>query len=786
VNLLFRYILREILVSSLIGAVLFTFVLFLSQIGPVMELLVRASVSPGEVGRLFLLTLPQSLPYTVPMGVLLGVLLGLGRLSSDGEIIAIRAAGIPARVVIAPVMAFCLGGAALSTYITTTASPWAAREFQVASEAMKISQATAMVQPRVFIEDFPDTVLYVRDVLPGPIAQWKGMFMADTRAPQDRGSVSGVQSGVNGPRITIAEEAQVVPLQAQDRLQLHLPSAFTYERSPDPKQYQIIEFKVSDQVIEATPDSFRSPNRPLEQLDMDELWEEASTGEQPIDAGILLHQRLALPFACLLLPLAGIPLAISSQRAGKSLGVVLAIVLAFAYWMTLLGGTALASEGILPPGPAMWLANVVFGIAGAFAAMRLDAPNRKDVLAILGDRVKAGYAAVTRRSRKPTDAAVNPATESSSPLDIGGVLDSFLPITDRYVLRTFLFYFGAMLAAFVSIWYVFSFFELLGDMLSRDKLAMFVPYVYYLTPFLAYETTPLAVLAATLISFGILSKNNEITAFRACGVSVYRLAAPVLLAALCFGAVLFTLDNYYLPEANRIQDSIRDEIKGRPARTFLRPDRQWTYGLRNRIFYHRFFDLDNNELAPIEVFDLSVEPFRLSRHISADRARWDPVQETWVFENGWIRNIDGSTVSHFEQFETQAFSDILETPAYFRKESKSHQQMNWSELQAYIADLTQSGFSTMQLQVMLHRKFSFPFFAFSMALLAVPFALLTGHRGALAPIAFSLALAIGFYALSELFEKLGQANQLSPVLAAWAPALIFSLSGIYLFLRVRS
>jgi lipopolysaccharide export LptBFGC system permease protein LptF len=181
-----------------------------------------------------------------------------------------------------------------------------------------------------------------------------------------------------------------------------------------------------------------------------------------------------------------------------------------------------------------------------------------------------------------------------------------------------------------------------------------------------------------------------------------------------------------------------------------------------------------------------VAPFRLTRHISADSAKWDPLQETWVFRNGWIRNIDGAEVTRFEQFETQEFSDILETPDYFRKENKSHQQMNSSELQAYIADLTQSGLATAGLNVLLYRKFSFPFFAFSMAMLAVPFAMLTGHRGALAPVAFSLVLAISFYALSELFEKLGQANQMSPLLAAWAPGLIFGLSGIYLFLRVRS
>ncbi len=785
-TLLFRYVLREILIGSLIGAVLFTFVLFLNQIGTVMELLVRASVSPSEVGRLFLLTLPQSLPYTVPMGVLLGVLLGLGRLSSDGEIIAIRAAGIPTRVVIAPVMVFCLLGATLCAYVTTTVSPWAAREFQAASESMKISQATASVQPRVFIEQFPEKVLYLRDVEGGPIVEWRGIFLADTSAPGQRGSLGGGQSEVNGPRITIAEEATVIPLPDQDRLQVHLPKAFTYESSADPEDYQIVEASVQDETIEASPDSFRSPDRPFQQMEMAELWRAASTGERKTEAGILAHQRLALPFACLLLPLAGIPLAISGQRAGKSLGVVLSIILAFGYWMVLLGGAALANEGILPPGPAVWMANVIFGIVGIVAAVRLDSPNRKDVLAILADPIKRGYAALLKKSARSRRAAQQPVDDTSRSIDISGVVDAFLPIADRYILRTFLFYFVTMLAAFVSIWYVFSFFELLSDMLTHGKLAMFIPYIYYLTPFLTYETTPLAVLAATLISFGLLSRNQEITAFRACGISVYRLAAPVLLAALCFGGALFAMDYYYLPAANRVQDQIRDEIKGRPPRTFLRPDRQWTYGLRNRIFYHRFFDIDNNELAPIEVFDLGVEPFRLTRHISAESAKWDPLQETWVFRNGWIRDIDGSQVTRFEQFETREFSDILETPDYFRKENKSHQQMNWRELKAYIDDLTQSGFATAGLNVLWYRKFSFPFFAFSMALLAVPFALLTGHRGALAPVAFSLVLAISFYAMSELFEKLGQANQMSPLLAAWAPGLIFGFSGIYLFLRVRS
>ena len=133
-------------------------------------------------------------------------------------------------------------------------------------------------------------------------------------------------------------------------------------------------------------------------------------------------------------------------------------------------------------------------------------------------------------------------------------------------------------------------------------------------------------------------------AFKACGVSLYRLAAPILVAAVFVSGMLFALDYYYLPETNRKQDAIRDEIKGRPVRTFLRPDRQWTAGAGNRIFYHRFFDSANQQLAGVSVFDFEAERFLLRRVISAERARWNERQSAWVFENGWVRQIAGSRV----------------------------------------------------------------------------------------------------------------------------------------------
>ena len=798
-RILFRYILREVVFSSLIGTLIFTFVLFLKAVGPLIDLLIRPSGSSGDVVQLFLLALVQTLRFTIPIGMLVGVLVGLGRMSSDREIIALRAAGVPGRRCVTPVAVLAALGVALCAATTLYFNPIALQETRRISETLKISQVTAEIQPRVFIESFPNTVLYVQDVIPGPVVRWKGVFIADERAPEDRGSFGGVNAAVNGPRITVAEEAIVVPRPEQDRLQMRLPHGLTFEQSYDATQYQTSEFHDSDQVLDTNPAPLKQSSQPFAHMSTADLMVKGGGEEKHLDASIELHQRLALPFACFVLPMVGIPLAISSKRSGKSVGIVFSLVLVFVYYMIQLGGIALAKEQLLSVIPAMWLANVMFAIAGAILLLQLDAPNRRDIeAAILGQFSRVAGLLRRREESSPPDVRLPPAVETNGAVRPRGErkLSLVAPasagsapafrIVDRYVLRSFLFYLAVLVAAFVMIWFVFSFFELLNDMLARQKMGLFVAYIYYLTPFLIYETMPLSVLVGTLVCFGILAKNHELTAFKACGVSLYRLAAPILVTALMISGSLFALDYYYLPETNRKQDAIRDEIKGRPVRTFVNPDRRWTFGKKERIFYHRFFDSEEQVLASANVFDFDPEPFRLKRHISAERARWDQQQAAWVFENGWVREIDGNRPTSFETFEARAFPDLDEEPSYFLKEERQHQQMNWRELRAYISDLTQSGFDTVRLQVQLHKKLAFPLFAVSMAVLAIPFSLVAGHRGALTGVALSIGLAIAYYTINALFEQLGRAAQLTPLIAAWAPSAIFGLTGMYLFLRVRS
>jgi LPS export ABC transporter permease LptG/LPS export ABC transporter permease LptF len=777
-RLLSRYIFREIVSSALLGVVLFTFVLFLRSVGQLFELLVRRAASAEMVGYLFLLTLPQTLTFTIPMGVLVGILIGLARLSADGEVLAMRAAGIPSRQALFPVAAFALLGLAASAFVSLYLSPRAWREFYRIQNRLRSSYVSAEIQPRVFEEGFPSTIVYVRDVVPGPVVRWRGVFLADLRPPQERSSVS-VRSPVTGPRITVAEEALAVPNPEKNQLQLHLLRGGSHEQSADPTQYDVYNFTQTDQILETAPPAAARARRPFQEVNTGELFHHARYSANWIEARIELYQRLALPAACLVLALAGIPLGLSSHRSGKSMGVVVTVFLVFVYYTLLISGINMAREQKAPPGLAVWGADLVFAACGLLLLVRLDAPGDRDWtswLRHLGARLRTRY-----------QAAAALANGANGPSRRTPRLLFLFRLVDQYVLESFLLYFLVLLASFVLLYHVFTFFELLSDLLANQiPFSRFLTYVFYLTPQLVYTTAPIAVLVATLVVFGLLTKRNEIIAFKACGISLYRLALPALVVALGVSGALFAFDHYVLPEANRRQDAIRNEIKGRPVRTFLRPDRQWTFGRGPRIYYYNYYDPARAVLGGVNVYEFDAERFQLIRHLAAERAEWQESLGAWIFEQGWKREIRHGRVAGFESFTVTTFPQLDEPPSHFLIEVKQSQQMNFRELREYILDLTQRGFDTVRLRVQFHKKFSFPAFAFIMGLLAVPFAFLTGNRGALAGVAVSLGIAIAYWSVNALCEQMGNVNQLPAALAAWSPDVVFTLAGGYFLLRLRT
>jgi len=766
-RILTRYILKEIFSHSLLGLLVFTFVVYVRPLGQLLELAVRHDLSPSGMLVLFFLPLPGILVLTIPMSVLVGVLIGLSRMAADGEVIAVRASGIGLSQYVRPVLTFALLGWAVTSWMSLQLAPQAARQLNRMEVELKTTQAPYEIRPRIFVEQFPNLLLYLEDVI-GAYSQWRGVFLADTT---QRDSI----------KITLAESGMLVNEPDSNRLTLHLRGGTTHEIDPQhPEQYSISSFQQTAIPIPLDKGKASGTRRLPSTLSLQDLLAATHQPQGRQAALVELHYRLALPVASLVLALVGIPLGLSTRKGGKAFGMLITILLVFVYYMIMAFGLSFSKQGRLNPALGLWLANLGFGTVGALMLLRIHQVRRRlqHLSHWFDERRRRGGRFLAKWRR--------PATR---PVALGprGTGNFHLQILDIYIIRDWLLYLGLLLVAFTGIYIIFDFFQLLGDVVRNHAPSQLVlNYYRYLIPQVTYLMLPLSILVATLINFSLLTKSNQITAIKSAGISLYRMSIPVFIAAAILSAAMFVLEDRYLPKTNQRQDAMRNQIKGKPAQTYYRPDRQWIFGKSSRIFNYRFFDPDRNVFANLSVFELDPHSFRMTRRIYATRAFWEPPIQGWILENGWVRELEGNRVKTYMPFSVATFQELNEEPAYFKKEVRPSQQMSAFELYGFIKELSQSGFDVVRLSVQFYRKFSFPLIAFVVTLIGIPFSFSIGRKGTLSGVALSIGIAIIYWATSSLFEAMGNLHQLPPIVAAWSPDFLFGLGGTYLLLRIRT
>ncbi|HKE09231.1 MAG TPA: LPS export ABC transporter permease LptF [Candidatus Acidoferrum sp.] len=782
-RILDRYIVREVVRHAFLGILIFTFVLFVPKLVRLMELFVRHSGSGSQILTLFLCIIPGILVFTIPMAVLIGVLLGLGRMSMDSEIIALTSLGISRKRMLLPVGVLAVVGAVLTLLMTLVLAPRSLRAFRDIEGNLITSQISFQVQPRVFDERFPHMVLYVNDVA-ASATHWHGVFLFETGAE-------------TGSRITLSEDAIVIAEPALGKLELHLNSGTTHEfQRENPDQYSVTAFERSDWPIEfsslatSKERTLSNPERSL-----GELWHD--NGPRWRDARVEINQRFAFPFACFAFALIAVPLGAQPRRGGRAAGTLLSVLIIAGYYLLFVIGAGFARQGVLPPFVGMWAANIILVFAGLallprmerywseaaplslfsryFALRRLRQRRRE-----LGrSRVPAVYIRVENgaaRAENGTAVVVEPLPPSSS---------NYPTIIDLYLLRRFLYFFFLILAAFIALFETFTFFELLDDIARhRIPFLVVVDYFRYLIPYLVYQLSPLSALVATLVTLGILSKNNEITAFKASGISLYRLALPLLISGTILAGALLILDDTYLPYANQRQDALRNQIKGKPAQTYTRPQR-WIFGENSKVYNYDLFDPRQKFFGGLSVIELDPVTFQMKRRVFANRAQWLDTEQAWALESGWIRDFSsGGSVEKYTPFKVTSLPELVEPPSYFNREVIQAFQMSWRDLRRYIHGLQVAGFDVSNLTVQWHKKIAYPLIAPVSMLLAIPFAILVGSRGALGGIALGVGIGITYWAIAALFEAMGGIGQLPPMLSAWSPDLIFFFLGLYFFLQM--
>jgi LPS export ABC transporter permease LptG/LPS export ABC transporter permease LptF len=779
-----RYFIREILPPFVLALAVFTFIL---QIPPVMEVaekLVAKGVPWPTIGRIMATLLPQALGITIPMAVLVGLLVGLGRLSADREVVALQACGVSVYRLLQPVLVVAFLGWALTTWILVDAMPRANQTYREIVYNIVAARAESEVRPRVFFEDFPNLVLYVRDTPPDGVG-WSDVFLADTRNPAQP-EVFVTRRG----RMVLDREARRVDMVLEDGAQHRIPA-------DDAGKYEVQRFQ--SMLISLDPETVfpRTGLQPgVNEMSLAELREEA---DRRIADGVPAHsplmaiqKKFSIPFACFVFALLGLGLGVSSRKDSKQGSFVIAVAIIFLYYIFMYTGEAMAKAQMVSAAFAMWLPNLVLGVAGvALVYWRTR-------FAELGTSISIPLPFV-RRSAPPkaepandAEVAPRPAVAARQPSGQRVVLVVRVPqfwlpqprILDWYLVRLYARVFAIAFCGMLGIFYIATFIDLSDKVFKgQTTTGLLLELLYYSTPQFIYYVLPIAALIATLVTVGLMTKSSELTVMRACGISLYRTALPLLVVGALLSLVLFGLQETVLASANRRAQELNHIVRGGSPRTFDVLNRQWVAGRDGALYHYAFFDPRRLELNGLSIYRLEGEPWRLVSRTWVSLARYG--EETWRAGRGWTRGF-GTTreVTSFREFESATVD--IEAADYFMTEQPDARRMNYAQLNEYIRELQTSGFNVVPHMVELQRKISFPFVTVVMTLLAVPFAVTTGKRGALFGIGVGIGLAISYWLLFSLFAAFGTAGVVAPALAAWSPNILFGVGAAYSLLTVRT
>jgi LPS export ABC transporter permease LptG/LPS export ABC transporter permease LptF len=786
-RILDRYLVREIALPFALALTVLTFILVLPPILVAGEDFISKGVEWSIVARAMATLLPQALSLTIPMAVLLGILVGFGRLSADREFVAMQACGVSLMRLLRPVFLVAVLGTAATAYEIIVALPNANQAYREIVFVLLASRVEGNVKPRVFYEDFPNKVIYVRD-LPAS-GGWKDVFLADTSRPGET-TVYFARDG----RIRLDEAKRIV--------QLELREATSYTSTLD-KPDEYVANAIGTTLISLDPETVfkRPPAKGAPEMTIAELKAEIAAAKARYDAGygarFMLQQKFSLPLTCPILALIALALGASNRKDGKFASFAIGMGVIFVYYVLLWGARAAAMGGRFSPELAPWLPNIVMGVlALVMFAWRLRSADQPITFSV---------PAFWRRANE-TDSIDGNATAANK---VAGLRNDRVKVVirvphvnlpgprllDLYVSREYVRVFFLGLIGLLGIFYISTFIDLVDKLFRGEATsAMLLRYFYFRTPQFVYYVIPMGVLVSTLVTIGIMTKNSELLVMRACGISLYRTAAPLLLFAVIASGGLFALQEQVLSRANREADRLERIIRHWPPATSAL-NRRWVIGRQNEIYHYDLFDPDANRFSNLWVYRLDESSWGLktvSRAAEAAPVRGpDAESGTWKARRGWTRQIMVSggpgaqrVAVKYTPFEEQTIQ--IEPPGYFKSDEPVAEMMTFVQLREYITKLRAGGANVVPQMVALQRKIAFPFVTIVMTVLAVPFAVTTGRRGAMYGVGIGIVLAITYWIAMSVSGALGAGGVMSPILAAWAPNILFGAVAAYLVLTVRT
>ena len=761
-GLLPRYIGRAALPYIVLTLVLLSAILFAQQSARFAEIALYAQVPVSLLGEIAAALLPSVLVFTIPTAVLAGIIIGYARLGSDSEIVAMRAAGVGTWPMLWPVLIVGIVATAAAAFIHMREAPRAARDIRRAAILGALNKLDSPVEPRTFTTDIPGFVIYVRDGNKAS-GSWGRVFIYR----QEQNGAVRVVTARSGRIDSSAEKSELV---LTDTVSSSLPpgdpneASYIVERS---EQLRIAINTGRSALLERLAKDETGPD----ELEWHELKASAYSGSarEQNEAQRTLHRRLALSISPLLFALLGGAIGIRVRRGGRGIGVLLSITVLVLYYLVSLLGESLARIGTVRPAVGAWTASVLVVVFS--------------ILLLTFNRMPSFRFRLPRLSKRARKSAATPEVREEHQHTLG-LRSGFPSLLDMSLFRTLSLSFLIGFVALVSIFFIFTLFELWRFIGSNQiGFGLVARYLLFLLPLVTVELFPATMLIAVLVTYALLARRREAVAWWASGQSVYRLMIPGLLFSIAAAAGMWLVQEHLMPTANVRQDALRLQIRGGEPRAITNAGAQWLASSESNRLYSYEFDEQSRTLQDPVIYDFDPQGVHIVGITKAATGKW-VTTDRLALTNAEVLSMRDMEVDRTVAGSTEV-ADV-EPPQVFRPTIDKPSQLSATGLSGYLKAARRRGMDVSALALALQRKYATPFGAIVMAFIGIPLALSFGRKGAIIALCLAVGVSVAYLGMGGGFQQLGNYGLLPPAVAAWSPAVIFVAAGTYFLSRLRT
>jgi len=749
-----KYILKEIASPFGVGLSIYTFTLLINMIFILSHTLISKGASTFTIVKILFYLLPDLLAFTIPMATLMGVLAGMSRMSTDSEIVALRTMGISNFRILRPIVMFSVITWIASSILIMYVAPETNYRFQKLKTKVMLSRAMSNIKPRTFNREFPTYILYFNEI-DHRTNEWKDVFLYSRR---DR----------KRDNIILAKRGKLIQdkQKRQSYFALKDVTLHSFEKKNPKKNYFITSHLNTSEEIPEFNNIQRA--RQSQQLIFPDLVKKMKSHPDNILLQREYHRKFALPFACLALGFLALSLGISTKKGGKVSGFIISLGIIFIYYTTITTFQNLVVKKLVSPFLGMWAPNFFLlfsGIIFYFYSAREKSLNWEKLF-------------VPFRKIKKAFATGKTSTALSR------VRFRLLKRTDGYIVKRMIFMLILIFISLMLVFYIVRIVELIDSVIENNVPFFHVfKYVWYNTPEMISFVLPVAILTSVLLTFSLMSKNNEIIAVQVSGISLFRISIPAIILGILLSLAYFVVQEKITPDANKQAMKTLDTIYNRRTNMDVEFDKFWVSGKNNFIYFYDFLEKHVGRYRNFSAVQMD-ENHALKLRYTAKSASWLN-QNTLIMRDGFIRKFRKNTPVETIDFKVERIR-IPGGKAMFSKKLSFPQHMNISQLKEYIKYLKNNRSDTGRYEAKLYYKYSFPFSSLIMVLIAIPFSFRMGKKGTLFGIGLAVGISMVFWGVFGISSAMGTSGILSPLISAFAPIVLFSAISAWLFINIKT